>query len=114
MDELIANPPSLTSTSSLLDSDDDCRHPGIKRLVAAIIEQAVNDYRNLEKQGVIDGGKITRESLNHRRACEKKKVSVTDAESAMRFFHLDSFDSMCRFLHLKPEAIRYKLGIGEV
>jgi hypothetical protein len=105
---------SLTMTSdSTSESKSSYISDQIYALLCALIEQAVNDYRQLEKAGYIDHGRIT--SLADRLTAKKTALGMTrkDLQELIHFLHSPAFDRLCLNglrIELDPVAVRDRLG----
>lgn len=85
---------------------------GCRRLVAAVIEFAIDDFKMHERSGRIVNGKATSSRTTTRRdgACH----SQTEAQKAVHFFTSKTLDGWIEVgcLDIDPDMIRSKLGIG--
>jgi hypothetical protein len=91
-----------------------------KRLTAAVLEQAVFDWRWIQARGGVQRLQERKAILWRRNiaiSATKEKVSLDDALSCVKFFNGRRFVSMCEVLGIDPEAlldaIGFKKGEGE-
>ena len=84
-------------------------HKGIRNLVTAIIQQAVDDVKALTIAGVVKGGVITTGIMPHR-ICDS--MTMPEAREALRFFDDRNIGVLLTMgdIDIEPRIIRQRLG----
>lgn len=80
-----------------------------RRLAAAVIEQAVWDYRSVVEQGGLTKMRQMQELLGMPRP-SGRAANVVDAADAVHFFGTQAFENLCLFVRVDAESIREKLA----
>lgn len=83
---------------------------GVKNLVIATIQQAVDDYKALVKAGVIVGSKIVMATMPHK-VCDG--MTIPEAKDTIMFFEDRNIGNLLRLagIDIEPRRFRAKLGM---
>lgn len=102
-------------TTNLISTDDPRADAIYGGLSAGIIHQAILDYSALRSAGVIkDEGRIAKQTdCGHWRFLNLDRLTRKEAKALTEWFYEPFFESMALSLRIKPEAIRYRLGLPE-
>jgi hypothetical protein len=87
-----------------------------RRLTAAVLEQAVFDWRWIQARGGVkrlQERKVTLWQRNIAQSATKEKVSLDDALSCVKFFQGKRFVSMCEVLGIRPDAFLDAIGFSK-
>lgn len=86
---------------------------GCRKMVLAIIEQAIFDYKSMEKAGIIRNGKIVKEFPAGKTI--KGMSKLAEVAQLLYWFQSDELETLIDLACIKitAEAIREELGIGD-
>jgi hypothetical protein len=84
---------------------------GVHNLIIAVIGQAVADYKQLEKWGVVLGGKLIAAQMPCKR---HEEMSLSEAKETLSFFEDKNIGLLLTMGGMKvdPKQIRSKLGFA--